>query len=578
MSAIDHVEIDSRERATSTDVNRVQTLTAHDVQDALMWLVRNNALSTAVPTGVTDGVLGGLKVMPYTPSPSPSVRVFPGMILQYDATDAVTPLGESSPYRLGRHDSGDTGEFLPLLPPEAVQHRWSLIEVRHQQLPVEEQSRDVWDPTLNMFKPQTITKRYRPAVEIRASPGVPGAPMVVTPAAGWIAIAACCVYSVASGIVVVQVVDLRSLLGCRVIGGAVDSGAGYNAIVAGEILLSDNTTSTPGGGWGYLDPQGATTIDTFKGFVIVPISGATTGYEVVNATTGAPLARIYAESHVGGGVRLYDAAGTQWCIVESKVLALSDATFTMSAGANEKLQATAAGELTLGGTRAATARTYIDGPNGTMYSSTNALLHGFLFRSGAGADKTIIGGWMTTYPPDCVGYVLKMYQKSGSPVGAYDPVEFVFDGVSEIRARPKPLTAIIICNDAGGGTDLYSSGRVDGIALNTPTSDTDPLYVCVYGMCVAWVTNNAANPGERVCMSNAANNQLMTTTWVLNLNECGRIMTPQISPPDRRTRTRSSSFRRPEESSPWVGVSHLGAPGRGAGARRARSTSSRRRR
>jgi len=200
MSNIDSTQWNTRERATSSDLNRATKLLHRALAEAVSYLA----------SGATkkSGCFGDSFIA--TPAAGTMKTVIgPGLALWSDSTQVYPESSavwiESREIREVTHDVGD---------PQA---RYDVIEMRPGQLVSSTQPRDVFDPVTGAFTVQNLTKEVKSYPEFRIVKGTPSAtPSIPAGSSGWMPIA---YVLVASGAVTL---DPQGVVYCRPILAAQD--------------------------------------------------------------------------------------------------------------------------------------------------------------------------------------------------------------------------------------------------------------------------------------------------------------------------------------------------------------------
>lgn len=184
-SGFKEVQINTQERAVSTDINRLQKFRNADTAELFRYLMNvtgNDDQSSGVITEyalieapLRAEIIGGLLVKPAVGSLD--VLIDPGVLF------ALSPDGgpDDSNYKFV-HDPGITaGGVLALTPNSSGQTRVDVIEVSVSPVVVETDSRDIFDETTNLFTAQLVTKAVQNTVttlggasNARVRAGTPG--------------------------------------------------------------------------------------------------------------------------------------------------------------------------------------------------------------------------------------------------------------------------------------------------------------------------------------------------------------------------------------------------------------------
>ena len=207
--------INSRERAVSTDINRLQDFLASEVGQAFYAQCGKYAVSDDIQPGTEaapavggvppfNAVLSGLR--PYPVNGTVDMLVTPGELL----VDNLAATGDDAPM-LFSNDPGITaiGTLQLTGAPGAV--RIDVIECQATTAVLETDNRDIYNIVTGLFAPAMVTKVTAARLTYRIRLGTPGAgfPGVV---AGWVPLAVCKVDASAATWDTVEVWDVRNLV------------------------------------------------------------------------------------------------------------------------------------------------------------------------------------------------------------------------------------------------------------------------------------------------------------------------------------------------------------------------------
>jgi hypothetical protein len=165
MSGVDNVVINNLERASSTDIDNLQSIAGRFVAETLAnWLLnRQGTASTSMPTETRRSVvLGGLEATPL----SANVSISPGILVQDSATLAPTPGALDSDYRWGRLDAVATVTM-----PSPVSNTWYLVEGQVDQTTTLTALVDIYNPATETFVPTSLPKRKENSVVFQVTTG-----------------------------------------------------------------------------------------------------------------------------------------------------------------------------------------------------------------------------------------------------------------------------------------------------------------------------------------------------------------------------------------------------------------------
>jgi len=190
MTSTKHMVINTRERAVSGDINRLQTFIGADVADALRYLLiaqsseyEAGGLATVEATKttpLTGIVLGGMMCQPAIGGTAATVSAGVAVIV-----DPTGDTGDDTPPKLVRGDI-DTGSITFLLN-AGPGDRIDVVEMSASFTVLETANRDVYNPATGLFVATLVDKvaAFKPTYRIRR--GTPGAGYPGN-AAGWLPI------------------------------------------------------------------------------------------------------------------------------------------------------------------------------------------------------------------------------------------------------------------------------------------------------------------------------------------------------------------------------------------------------
>lgn len=502
MSFFDKLNYNSRERLTATDLNRLHTLLGADVLNVLMYFL-NDKNAASFLTGIYNGVIGGLKV---TSSGAATVAVEPGMVLQYDATDTITPLGETSKYRLGRLDADDTLSY-SVGPVPAVGHfRADTIQVRHRLIPIEYQNRDVWSGILSLFTPQNVYKRYRPGLSVQVLTGTDMSAVPPAATAGWIKIATTYIDAFS-----LTVYDERQFLLPKMFGHPYDAAASTDGSIYNRVELRDSSGGKlPGTLVGLLDTFAATA----KGLQFYLVGS---GYHVLNLG-GAVLATLSKDSTTSAILRFRDNLAATWLEIKDKIVATTNAQWQIKnlAGDIKILISDTAEAIQLGGITTTDKTARLDGDTNTLEFKSVDDSEGLQFKSLSGL---LAGGWMTTTNEGDSGYVATF--TANEAIGAGEVVE-----IDPVIGQVQVARAVANSNETWASTNPVVIGNVKthGVCIESAAINT-PVKICLYGICFALTDSNVLLSGNSLIGSTAVNGILSSGTGAAQFfGTCGRLL------------------------------------------------------
>lgn len=175
------VVFNTRERAISSDLNRLQDMGSRALGNLLQRRTRDTYNSTNVGsavqnTGIVGGdtplaadIHGGLMVQPNNPT---SLFIQPGTI-GLVVTDSPAGL-DDSPYKL-IDDPGVTSTGVLAFIAAGASTRIDVVECQVIDTVQETDNRDIFDPATGLFTPQLVNKVVEKRLNYRIRPGTPGA-------------------------------------------------------------------------------------------------------------------------------------------------------------------------------------------------------------------------------------------------------------------------------------------------------------------------------------------------------------------------------------------------------------------
>lgn len=197
MSGNDNLLMNTLERATSGDINDLQSLQARVLAELFRQTFARRILGQAF-SDATRSICLGLGV---TPSGN-DVIVGLGVLAQSSATLPPVPGPLDSTYRLARLDTATT-----ITGPTPGGNDWFLLEAQMVPLVGSTQVRDVYNPGTQTFVPTLVTKINLQSISFQL---VPGAANLPAPSGGnWVPLAA--IQWPAGGGAPLEIVDLRQL-------------------------------------------------------------------------------------------------------------------------------------------------------------------------------------------------------------------------------------------------------------------------------------------------------------------------------------------------------------------------------
>ena len=203
MSGTDQIVLNTRERATSNDVNDLQSLKDRTFLDSLLhqFALRTYA-SGVVPTETGQPVvLGGLEVLPS----GTGLSIEAGVLCQESATLTPVPGALDSQYRWAALRAP-----LVVANPAPGGNTWYLLEVQMDDIVASSLLKDIWDVGLGAFVPTTVDKRTERTLTAQLVAGsITDLPL---PSGGdWVAIAGVFVVAGGGAIPAANIMDMRPL-------------------------------------------------------------------------------------------------------------------------------------------------------------------------------------------------------------------------------------------------------------------------------------------------------------------------------------------------------------------------------
>jgi len=211
------IQFNTRERAVSDDLNRLQSFVAAQRAGALRRLV-NDRYVTDVSNGlaiesqpddtpVSGDVFGGLMVQPVVGTSS--LTVSPGVVGLF-SPDPVPNPDDGSGYKVVESLGVSTMGTLTIAP-GGVGIRIDVIECRPVELGEENDNRDIFKPSTGKFEPSSVDKVVATRLEFRVRAGTPGGGFPGT-VEGWLPLAVASVPAGATSTDAVTFWDVRPLV------------------------------------------------------------------------------------------------------------------------------------------------------------------------------------------------------------------------------------------------------------------------------------------------------------------------------------------------------------------------------
>jgi hypothetical protein len=183
--------INPRERAVSTDINRLQQYAAADLSAILRMLISGSVLvddqgaaaptySATTDTPLTGKVLGGLLVRPQYGTVNTLVDAGVAYVVNPD----VTPDPNDSAFKLVNDLGITNGAVLPLAPNTSGSTRVDVVECQRVDVVLASENRDIYDQISGLFTPELVNKTIAARFLYRIRAGTPGGGFPGA-AAGW---------------------------------------------------------------------------------------------------------------------------------------------------------------------------------------------------------------------------------------------------------------------------------------------------------------------------------------------------------------------------------------------------------
>jgi len=226
MSGNDNLLMNTLERATSGDINDLQSLEARVLAELFRQTFSRRVLGQQF-SDATRSICMGLGV---TASGS-DVVVGLGVLAQQSATLPPVPGALDSTYRLARLDTATT-----ITGPTPGANTWFLLEAQMVPLVASTQVRDIYNPTTQVFVPTLVTKITLQSITFQLVAGL-GANLPAPSGGDWVPLAG--VEWPAGGGAPLNIVDLRQLPD------VVEGGLPATATVEQQRVLTSSTTAVP---------------------------------------------------------------------------------------------------------------------------------------------------------------------------------------------------------------------------------------------------------------------------------------------------------------------------------------------
>jgi hypothetical protein len=213
------MQINSLERAVSTDINRLQTFLSTDIAAILSYLFDNRTsdvnsggtedVGKTVTTPLRAVVIGGIRFRPELGTKHSFIEV--GTLVIVDPEPSPNP--DDHPLKWIQDPGVQTIGVLTNLQTGDLQTRFDMIECQPVETVLETANRDIFNEATGQFTPTLVTKAVRWVLSYRIRHGVPGGGLAgLGLSAGWLPLAVARVPSIAATWDDVDVWDVRPLL------------------------------------------------------------------------------------------------------------------------------------------------------------------------------------------------------------------------------------------------------------------------------------------------------------------------------------------------------------------------------
>ncbi len=181
-SGIKRLIMNTRERAVSTDINRMQAMAAGEVAEGARYLMLAMLLfetgaggiavvPSATTTPLNGMILNGLMVQPQIASAEALITPGAAWVVDPDAS----PTSDDSPLKFVNDPGLGSGSGLTLTANASGSTRVDIVECRRVETVLETSNRDIYNETTGLFTPTTVDKVAKSLFEYRITLGTPGA-------------------------------------------------------------------------------------------------------------------------------------------------------------------------------------------------------------------------------------------------------------------------------------------------------------------------------------------------------------------------------------------------------------------
>lgn len=255
------VVFNTRERALSTDHNRLQAFIARDRSQLARYRFNDKRENWYNLPGVATPFVGGQSPL--------AADVFGGLLVQPGSTSLLVSAGEvgclfpdpgitadDSPYMLIDDPGVQIAGVLVFTANGGGGTRVDLIECQPVSTILESDSRDIFNPSTGLFTPTNVTKVQAFRLQYRITHGTPGAGLPAT-SVGWLPLAVAIVSTTAASFSDCDFYDVRPLVEDRVAPQPSVTGFdGYHPVQRAEFAVRLNGGAMCVGGFAVSDFNG----------------------------------------------------------------------------------------------------------------------------------------------------------------------------------------------------------------------------------------------------------------------------------------------------------------------------------
>lgn len=160
MASSDNVNIVTRERPASSDINNLQSMIQRNILEIFQYGMATNVAGAPSSSSPANIVLGGLEVIPN----GNDVSVQPGALMMYSASLSPTPGALDSSYRLGVKRIATT-----VVMPSPVSTSYVVVEARVVNVVTSAENRDVFDAVTGQYNATLVNKLQERQLEYQAT-------------------------------------------------------------------------------------------------------------------------------------------------------------------------------------------------------------------------------------------------------------------------------------------------------------------------------------------------------------------------------------------------------------------------